>query len=133
MRVIISSFVVQGWMRALVIALCLVVAPTAFAEGVCEPSTISLRQAESATVWVEVEERDCSDARSFDIVIQDPDGRTHVEWFDDERGTGVAAYRSPRFVYWADEPRGCTVAMSVFGAVERACPAGPPPSPTLLA
>lgn len=119
-------------MRALVLCALLLAAPTATADEACEPERAAAHGADAAGAWVEVEERACGDVRSVDATLQDPDGRTHAEWFEDERGVGVAVYRSPRFVYWADEPRGCTVAFSVVGATELACPAGAPPSPRLL-
>lgn len=119
-------------MRALLLCALVLAAPMATADDACEPTRTAVHEADAAGAWVEAEERACGDVRTLDVSVQDPDGRTHAEWFDDERGAGVAVYRSPRFFYWADEPRGCTVAFSAFGATELGCPAGAPPSPGLL-
>ncbi|MEO6667007.1 MAG: hypothetical protein ABIO65_09590 [Nitrospiria bacterium] len=78
---------------------------------------------------IETEERECGDFYSYQISIIDPDGRTDVIWYDDERGVGVEIVRSPRFILWLDDERGCIMVVYLFGAIEQGCPLGPPPPP----
>ncbi|HUR68461.1 MAG TPA: hypothetical protein VM370_04385 [Candidatus Thermoplasmatota archaeon] len=118
-------------MRAFVAWLLVLAAPLAAAGGndACEPETTTLHPADEEHVWLDVEQRDCEGARSTDVAAQDPEGRTVASWFDDERGVGITAFRSPRFVYWVDDERGCTMIVNTFGATELPCVAGAPPSP----
>lgn len=85
-------------------------------------------------VYAELETRDCPEGRSLTLAVSDGTGRNSVEWFDDERGLGLEAFRPPYFVSWTDSDRGCVIIAFVFalGAVELPCVAGsPPPPPTL--
>lgn len=79
--------------------------------------------------YAEFTTRDCPDGRSYNLVLQDPEGRTDVQWYDDERGSGIEVFRPPRFVSWLDSERGCQMVIYVFGANEMECVLGAPPAP----
>ena len=80
-------------------------------------------------LYADVTTRDCPEGRSWDIAIQDPEGRTDIQWYDDERGRGLEIFRPPRFVSWLDSDRGCQMVIYVFGANELECVLGAPPTP----
>jgi hypothetical protein len=116
-------------MRALVVLVVLLGAPTALADDACEPQTTRIEPVEGAHVYVAVEQRECPEGRSLDAAILDPDGRTELTWYDDERGSGIAVIRSPRLVSWTEDERGCTMVVYTFGPTELECAAGAPPPP----
>jgi hypothetical protein len=116
-------------MRALVALLVLLGAPTALADDACEPQGAEVEPVEGAPLSAAAQRRDCDSARSLDVAVRDPDGRTTIAWYDDERGTGIEVIRPPRVVLWVEDERGCAMVVYTFGATELPCAAGPPPGP----
>lgn len=83
------------------------------------------------TAAIAVEHGTCA-GESWSIAANDPNGRSELRWYDDERGVGIEAHRPPRFVAWWSDAEGCHLILYAFGAEEIGCVAGAPPSPMLL-
>lgn len=119
---------------ALAALLFLASAPTALADEECPFTTTSVVPVEGVHAGIVVEERECDDVDSVSVSVIDPSGRTTLEWYDDERGRGLEAFRPPYLVSWTDTDQGCLMVLYVFalGAIERDCVAGSPPEPVHL-
>lgn len=113
---------------ALLLALPLLAQPAhaGDGEGSCWES---LEAGPAPTAGVFVEHGTC-EGESWTVAVNDPNGRSELRWYDDERGVGVEAHRPPRFVAWWSDAEGCHLILYVFGAEEIGCVAGAPPSPT---
>lgn len=106
----------------LALVLALLAAPSVAAEEAC-----SVERYEAASV--ELERRTCEDARSIEASETDPNGRTAVAWYDDERGRGLQVQRPPRLLLWEEVAGECRILYSVAGEEELDCVAGAPPAP----
>lgn len=120
--------------RLLALVLVALLAPTASAEPGCATERIAVEPDPVLFfhAGVVVEERSCAEHRSFHASLREPNGRLSLEWYEDERGLGLDVFYPPYLVSWTDTERGCVLVVYLFavGAVERECPAGPPPSPS---
>lgn len=128
-----STDVVRGALLFLIV----LVAPTAVAAGdpaECEPRAWSYggEIAAGQHAGTDGEIIECGDSHSIQVALTDPDGRTDIEWYHDERGDGLQVFRPPRFFSWTDGERGCEMIVYVAGALTFDCIAGAPPEPPRL-
>lgn len=79
----------------------------------------------------QVEHGSCG-GESWIVAVNDPNGRTEVVWYEDQRGVGLEVHRAPRFVAWWSSDEGCVMMVYTFGADELPCVAGAPPAPPVL-
>lgn len=118
-------------LRVLSVAMLLALLPApATAEGGDCSERTEAGMALAASVAVE---RVTCTGDAWSVAVTDPNGRTELRWYDDERGVGVELHRPPRFAAWWEDGEGCHLILYAFGAEEIGCVAGaPPPPPALL-